>query len=321
LSPLTASPGIFAHTPGEQRIATLRPPRVTLENAVVEDAWAVSSDGTRVPYHVVWHKDAKDEDAKAGSPRPTLIYAYGGYNYPLAPHFPGPMAAMVGLGGNFVLAHVRGGGELGLDWWQGGQMRNKQNSYDDLYAVAEQLIARGDCTPALLALTGSSNGGLMAGVALTQRPDLWAVVVPRVPVLDLVGACREAYGRQAITEEMADVNDPAQVRRLVSFSPYHCVKDNVRYPAVFLEAGATDPRCPPWHARKFAARLQRATAGDAPILLHVWENAGHGWATDPKITLAQNTEWLSFVWGRLGIAPLPVNPCNLAPGDSTREEA
>jgi prolyl oligopeptidase len=131
------------------------------------------------------------------------------------------------------------------------------------------------------------------------------VVVPRVPVLDLVGACREAYGRQAIEEEMADVDDPAEVRRLASFSPYHCVEDGIRYPAVFLEAGATDPRCPSWHARKFAARLQRATAGVAPILLRVWENAGHGWATDPDITLAQNTEWLSFTCSQLGMTRVP----------------
>jgi prolyl oligopeptidase len=293
----TESPGVFVHSPGEPKVTPLRSARVTLRDAVVEDHWAASSDGAKVLYQLVRRKDVAYD-----TPRPTLIYAYGGYNYPLTPHFPGPMAAIIRMGGNLVLAHIRGGGELGLDWWQSGRMARKQNSYEDLYAVAEHLIARGTCTPATLALTGSSNGGLMCGVALTQRPDLWAAVVPRVPVLDLVGACRDAYGRQAIMEELADVDDAAEVFRLASYSPYHRIQDNVRYPAVLLQAGATDPRCPAWHARKFAARLQHANAGETLILLHVWENAGHGWATDHEIALAQNTEWLSFICSRLGLS-------------------
>jgi prolyl oligopeptidase len=135
-----------------------------------------------------------------------------------------------------------------------------------------------------------------------QRPELFAVAVPRVPVLDLIGACREPYGRQAIEEEMANIEDPKAVRRLASFSPYQLARDGVRYPAIFIEAGATDRRCPPWHARKFAARLQKASDGKNPVLVHVWENAGHGWATDKNITIAQNTEWLAFVLRHLGCA-------------------
>jgi prolyl oligopeptidase len=141
----------------------------------------------------------------------------------------------------------------------------------------------------------------MAGVALTQRPDLWAVVVPRVPILDLIGACRDRYGRMVIREELADVERPEEVRRLASFSPYHLVRDGVRYPAVFLDAGDTDPRCPPWHSRKFAARLQRATAGAGPILLRVWNNVGHGLATDRAVAATQSAEWLAFVLRHLGI--------------------
>jgi prolyl oligopeptidase len=216
------------------------------------------------------------------------------------------MAAFVAAGGVFVHAHLRGGGEFGLEWWQSGRMSRKQNGYDDLYAIAEDMIAAGLCTPRTLAVTGGSNGGLMAGVALTQRPELWAVVVPRVPVLDLVGACRDPYGRQAVMEEMADIEDPAEVLRLTTFSPYHLVRDGVSYPAVFLDAGDTDPRCPPWHARKLAARLQAATSSNAPILLHIWENVGHGWATDKDVAIIQNAEWLAFTLRHLGVEVLPV---------------
>ena len=292
-SSLTTSAALYSHTPGEAGIETLRTSQARLENVVVDDRWATSVDGTRVPYHLVRRRDA-------GDPRATIVYAYGGYNYPLVPLFPGPMAAFIAMGGNFVHAHLRGGAEFGLEWWENGRMGKKQNAYDDLYAIAEDLIASKICSPQLLGVTGSSNGGLLAAVAATQRPELWAVAVPRVPVLDLIGACREPYGRQAIQEEMANVEDPEEVRRLASFSPYQLARDGVRYPAIFIEAGATDPRCPPWHARKFAARLQNASDGHNPVLVHVWENAGHGWVTDRNVVIAQNTEWLAFTLRHLG---------------------
>lgn len=299
-SSLTASTGIYSHAPGEAGIKTLKAPAVRLDNTAVEDRWAVSSDGARIPYHLV-----RRADVSADRPQPTLIYAYGGFNAALAPHFPGPMAAFVAAGGVFVHAHLRGGAEFGRDWWEGGRLRNKQNCYQDLYAVAEHLIADRRATPQTLAVTGGSNGGLMAGVAVTQRPELWKAVVPRVPLLDLIGACRQAYGRMATVMEFADVDDPAEVRRLAMFSPYQLVRDGVEYPAVFIDAGDTDPRCPPWHSRKFIARLQAASSGRAPILMHVWENVGHGWATDKEISITENSEWLAFVLRELGVDELP----------------
>jgi prolyl oligopeptidase len=293
---LTVGWGIYSHRLGENRIQILQEPEVRLENAVVEDRWAVSADGTRVPYHVV-----RRAEVGADQPHPTLIYGYGGFNVPHVPQFPGPMAAFIAAGGVFVHAHLRGGGEFGLDWWQGGRMGKKQNCYDDLYAIAEDLIAAKVCTAQTLAVTGRSNGGLMAGAAATQRPDLWKVVVPRVPILDLIGACREPYGRMCTMMEYANVEETDEVHRLATFSPYHLVRDGVSYPAVFIDAGGTDPRCPPWHARKFAAQLQRASSGGAPILLRVWEKVGHGWATDKDIALTENTEWLAFALRHLGV--------------------
>ncbi|WP_030925691.1 prolyl oligopeptidase family serine peptidase [Streptosporangium amethystogenes] len=297
-STLVGSWGTYRHRPGEPELEVLREPEVVIENAVVEDGWATSEDGTRIPYHVV-----RLRDISLNRPRPALMYAYGGFNVSWTPQFPGPIAAFVAAGGVYVHCHLRGGAEFGRAWWEGGRLANKQNGYADLYAIAHDLIATGVTSSNLLAVTGGSNGGLMSGVALTQRPRLWAAVVPRVPLLDLVGACRDVYGRYVVELEFADPADPGEVERMAEFSPYHLVKDGVEYPAVFIDAGDTDPRCPPWHARKFGARLQAATAGEAPILVRVWSDVGHGWATDREVAITQNTEWLAFTMKTLGLAP------------------
>ncbi|ANY06155.1 prolyl oligopeptidase family serine peptidase [Pseudonocardia sp. HH130630-07] len=298
-STLASSWGTYRHRPGATEVEELLAPAVTVADAVVEDHWATSRDGTRVPYHLL-----RRRDTDPAVPQPALVYAYGGFNAPWVPQYPGGQAALVAAGGVFVHAHLRGGSEFGRAWWLGGRKQTKQNCYDDLYAVAEDLLAAGRTTRGQLGVTGGSNGGLMAGVAVTQRPDLWAAVVPRAPLLDVVGACREPYGRYAVAVELADVDDPADVRRMLTVSPYQLVGEQ-SYPAVFVDAGDTDPRCSPWHARKFAAALQAAQRGDAPILLHVWENVGHGWATAADVALEQSTEWLAFVCQRLGIEPRP----------------
>jgi prolyl oligopeptidase len=296
LSSLTASWGVYRHLPGEGTAETLKAPDARLESALVEDHWATSADGTGIPYHVV-----RLPDAKTGA---ALIYAYGGFNAPWVPQFPvNGMATIVEAGGLFVHAHLRGGAEFGLEWWEGGRMQNKQNCYADLYAVAEDLIARGVTTRERLAVTGGSNGGLMAGVAVAQRPDLWKAVVPQVPIMDLIGALREPYAYVTSKIEFGDPENPDEVRRMAGFSPYHLIEEGTEYPAVFVVAGDTDPRCPPWHARKFAARLQAANSADTPILVHIWENVGHGWATDKDIQQTENTEWLAFVMQHLGLEP------------------
>ena len=184
-----------------------------------------------MPYHLV-----RLAETARDTPQPTLIFGYGGWNVALVPEIPGPMAAFVAAGGVFVHAHLRGGGELGLRWWEGGRLKNKQNCYADLYAIAEDLIATGVSSPQLLAVTGASNGGLMAAVAATQRPDLWAAVVPRVPILDLIGEFRDGYNI-ANPSDYADPDDADDVRRLATISPYHLVSDGTFYPAVFPRRG------------------------------------------------------------------------------------
>lgn len=297
-SSLTESAGVYRHRLGQEGLEIVKKPVVILKNAVVEDKWATSADGVKIPYHTV-----RLAEVDYSEPRPVLIYAYGGFNAPWVPSYPGAMAAFIAAGGVFVHGHLRGGAEFGLEWWEGGRMENKQNCYKDLYAIAEDLIDDGVTAKDLLAVTGGSNGGLMSGVAITQRPNLWKAVVPQVPLMDIIGSMRDIYGYLANKNEFGNPEDPEAIRRIAGFSPYHLVKDGEKYPPVFITAGDTDPRCPPWHSRKFAARLQAANASENPILVHIWERSGHGWATDKDTQITQTTEWLAFVMRHLKMTP------------------
>ncbi|PRX50080.1 prolyl oligopeptidase [Prauserella shujinwangii] len=291
----TASWGVYRHDRSTNQLDVLREPEVRLDGVTVRDRWATSADGTRVPYHVISRSDMAERPD-----RPTLVYAHGGFNVGLSPVYQMQAGVIVDAGGTYVHAHLRGGGEFGLAWWNGGRRDRKQNTYDDLYAVAEDLTASGVASSSALGLTGFSNGGLTACVAVTQRPSLWRVVVPRVPITDLLGAFRSSY-LSVTAREFGETSDTDGVVHLMSISPYHLVRDGTDYPAVYVDAGANNPRCPPWQARKWAARMQAAQAGTAPILLHIWEHAGHGWATPVEVEIAQETEWLAFALNELGV--------------------
>jgi prolyl oligopeptidase len=295
-STITESPGIYSHKFGDSKVVTVKRSESRFQGATVEKHVATASDGAEIRYRLV--RQARLND---GTPKPTLIYAYGGYSAPLLPQYAGGMLAIVAAGGNLVLAHIRGGGEFGREWWEAGRMRRKRNCFTDLYAVAQHLFAAGRCTSQTLGLTGVSNGGMLAGFAVVDRPDLWKVVVPRVPILDLIGACQDGYGRMCIKMDYADISHESEVDRLSKFSPYNLVREEVQYPAVLLQAGATDLRCPPWHARKMAARLQEANRSQSPILLHVWGQAGHGWATSKNVAQEQSAEWIAFVLQHLNV--------------------
>lgn len=290
----TTSWSVHRHRPGADSVETLLAPVVMLD-AVVEEGAAPAADGTPVPFHVIRPAGSAD------GPAPTLVTAYGAANVPTLPSYQPDLAAFVAAGGTVVQAYLRGGGELGRDWYLAAHRETKHVRDDDLVAVAEHLIESGRTTPDRLALTGGSDGGLMCGVAVTTRPDLWRAVVPRAPLLDLVAGMRDPYLDFVIRKAWGDPDDPVDVRRMIGRSPYELVRPGV-FPAVYVQAGATDPRCRPWHARKFVARLQAAQQGDAPILLHVFEDAGHGAATSPEVVVAQDVEWLGFLVRELGLA-------------------
>lgn len=291
----TQSPTVCRASVVTRRCELLTPPALRLD-AVVTDHVAPSRDGTPIPYRLVARRGAGPS-----RPRPTVVYFYAGLNVALLPGWPGEMlAGWVQAGGLLVLAQLRGGGEFGPDWWRAGRLANRQNTLDDLYAVTADLCARGVSSPAQLGAYGVSNGGTIAAAAAVQRPDLFAAVIAQAPFTDLFGLVRDPIGLMVSKDECGDPAEPAMSRVLRAWSPYHNVIDGTAYPAVLLDCGLADPRSPPWHGRKLAARLQRASASGRPVLLRV--RAGNGQApVDEAARRLEQSERLAFLTDELGL--------------------
>ncbi|MEU9886713.1 prolyl oligopeptidase family serine peptidase [Sphaerisporangium sp. NPDC051011] len=285
---------VYRYIVSERRLEVVTPPAVKLDGLVVTTITAVSSDDTPLPTHVV-HR----ADIDTSMPQPTLIYGYGGFNLAYIPSFVAEHAAWVESGGVFVLSHLRGGSDFGAEWWRQGTREHKQQTFDDLYAVAEHLIETGRTTPQQLAVKGESNGGLLAGAAITQRPDLWAAVVADVPILDLIGYERDPLTYMIGRVEYGDPRVPVEAEWLRAISPVHNVQP-AAYPAVLVTAGANDPRCPVWHSRVFVDLLERAQTGDAPVLLRVYSDQGHT-VTGLDAASSKNSDWLAFVAAATGL--------------------
>jgi prolyl oligopeptidase len=279
------------------QVEALAAPAVVLDGVRLHPRAATSTDGTAVPYVI-----AAAEGVDLTVPRPTLVYGYGGFNIAHLPVYHDWAAAWIAAGGVVVNANLRGGGEFGISWWEQGRMHAKQTTFDDLYAIAEQLLADGVASRETLAVMGGSNGGLLTGAALVQRPDLWAAIVSRVPILDLLRVIHTPVSMGAMVSDYGNPADPADAAVLRRISPYHNVEAGVRYPAVLFDAGRNDPRCPAWHARKMAAAVQTATTGEAPVLLRVWAEGGHGTA-DRSLQIRQTTDWLAFAMQHTGLSP------------------
>jgi prolyl oligopeptidase len=287
--------GVYRYLIGERRLELLTAPAITVDDLVVTTITATSSDGLSVPAHVV-HRS----DVDTSVPQPTLIYGYGGFNLANLPSFGAEHAAWVEAGGVFVLAHLRGGSEFGAEWWNTGNRGRKQQTFDDLYAIAEHLLETGRTTRQQLAVKGESNGGLLAGAAIAQRPDLWAAVVADVPILDLIGMQRDPLTYLIGRVEYGDPAVPNEAEWLRAISPVHNVKP-ASYPAVLVTAGANDPRCPVWHSRVFVDLLEQAQTGTAPILLRVYGDQGHG-ASGLGASSNKSADWLAFVAGVTGLS-------------------
>jgi prolyl oligopeptidase len=232
-------------------------------------------------------------------PRPTILYGYGGFGLPLTPTYSSFALAWVEAGGVFATANLRGGGEEGEQWHRDGMLDRKQNVFDDFVAAAEKLIDDGWTTPAQLGICGESNGGLLVGATLTQRPDLLAAAVCSAPLLDMVRYEGSGLG-PAWTGEYGSASDPDQLPWLLAYSPYHRVQQDVDYPAVLFTVFSGDSRVDPLHARKMCAALQRATGGDRPILLRTEGDVGHGArAVSRAVSLA--TDMLAFLAAHTGL--------------------
>jgi prolyl oligopeptidase len=286
--------GVYRYLIGERRLELVTEPSIKEDGLVVTTITATSSDGSAVMAHVV-----HGADVDTSVPQPTLIHGYGGFNLAYLPSFTAEHAAWVEAGGVFVLAHLRGGSEFGTQWWSTGTRERKQQTFDDLYAIAQRLIENGTTTRQQLALKGESNGGLLAGAAITQRPDLWAAVVADVPILDLLGMQRDPLTYLIGRVEYGDPVLPDEAEWLRAFSPVHNVKP-APYPAVLVTAGANDPRCPVWHSRVFVDLLEKAQTGDAPILLRVYNDQGHG-VSGLGASSNKNADWLAFVAHATGL--------------------
>jgi prolyl oligopeptidase len=240
------------------------------------------------------------EGAEAG-PRPAILYGYGGFGVSLTPGYSASILAWVEAGGVYAVANLRGGAEEGEAWHRDGMLGAKQNVFDDFHAAAERLVADGWTTSEQLAISGGSNGGLLVGAALTQRPELYAAVTCSAPLLDMVRY--EKFGLGATWNvEYGAAEDPEQLAWLLSYSPYHHVRDGVRYPAVLFTVFDGDTRVDPLHARKMCAALQHATASDRPVLLRREKDVGHGArALSRSVDLSADTLAFTARWTGLTV--------------------
>ena len=244
------------------------------DDAEVLRDFAVSKDGTRVPVSIIRKKGTKLDGSN-----PTILYGYGGYGVNESPYYLGSSGRIwLDQGGVYVTANIRGGGEYGEEWHKAGNLTRKQNVFDDFIACAQYLIEHKYTTPEHLAMEGGSNGGLLMGAALTQRPGLFRAVVSYVGIYDMLRVELDPNGAFNVTE-FGTVKNAEQFRALYAYSPYHHVKDGTKYPAVLFLTGENDHRVNPMQSRKMTARLQAANASDHPILLRTSSNAGHGIGT------------------------------------------
>ena len=262
---------------------------------VVRQVSYPSRDGTAVTMFVVAPRDlVRDGTA------PVYLTGYGGFNISMSPGFSRSLLLWLEQGGVVAVPNLRGGGEYGEAWHQAGMLAHKQNSFDDFIAAAEYLIRERYTTPARLAIAGGSNGGLLMGAALTQRPELFRAVVIQVPLLDMLRYHRFLIARLWIPE-YGSAEDPEQFRWLRAYSPYHHVRAGTAYPAVLLATAESDTRVDPLHARKMTARLQAATTSGHPVLLRLESRAGHGAGKPVSKVLEELVDTWSFVFRELGI--------------------
>ncbi len=233
------------------RVIAQLPMRFDASAYVASQSFAMSADGTRVPYFLIKRRDAQ-------GPVPTLLYGYGGFEISLTPSYLSPLpVSWLEAGGAYVIANIRGGGEFGPAWHQAALQANRQRAYDDFAAVAEDLTDTGVTAPAKLGIYGGSNGGLLVGALLTQRPELFGAVVCAVPLLDMLRYHKLLAGASWIGE-YGDPDVPEERAWLAAYSPYHNVRDDLDYPQVFLTTSTRDDRVHPGHARKMAAKMMAA---------------------------------------------------------------
>ncbi len=267
------------------------------ENYVVKQAWYRSKDGTRAPLFLAHAKGAKFDGSN-----PTILHGYGGFNVSMTPTYSPRTALWLQKGGVFALAILRGGGEFGEEWHRAGMLANKQNVFDDFIAAAEWLVQERYTSFRYLVINGVSNGGLLVGAAMTQRPESFRIVICRKPDLDMLRRHVHAHNVYA-TQEYGSADNPDHFRFLYAYSPYRRVKKGTKYPAVYLTSGDADQRVDPFQARKMTAALQWATASGYPVVLSYGKHVGHSGGSTLEEEIAELTDEFSFIFSQLGLTP------------------
>ncbi len=261
-----------------------------------EQVFVESRDGTRLPMTIV-----RRADVPAGTPQPTVLYGYGGFNVSLLPRYSTARMAWLEAGGAYAVANLRGGGEYGEAWHEAGTKLNKQNVFDDFIAAAEWLIAQDYTTPEQLAIWGGSNGGLLVGAVMIQRPELFAAVVPAVGVLDMLRYHTSSANARQWSSDYGLSENPAEFRAQVAYSPVHNLTSGTCYPATLVMADANDDRVAPWHSYKFAAALQHAQGCERPVLIRVETRTGHGGGASTSKIIDEYADQWAFVAEHVGL--------------------
>ena len=262
---------------------------------IVKQVFYTSKDGTRVPMFISHRKDLPIDGN-----RPTLLYGYGGFGISLKPFFSLTRLAWMEMGGVYAQPNLRGGGEYGERWHDAGKLRNKQNVFDDFIAAAEWLIDNDYTNSKRLAIQGGSNGGLLVGACITQRPDLFAAALPAVGVMDMLRFHRWTAGRFWV-DDYGSADDPEMFPTLLAYSPYHNVHPGTKYPATLVTTADTDDRVIPAHSFKFASALQYAQAGKAPVLIRIETAAGHGRGKPTQKRIEETADQWAFLAKNLGM--------------------
>jgi prolyl oligopeptidase len=278
-------------------VEVFRAPEVAMnpDDYVVKQVFYRSKDGTRMPMFISHRKDVAPDGNT-----PTLLYGYGGFNISLTPSYSTTRLTWMDMGGIYAVANLRGGGEYGKEWHQAGTRLNKQNVFDDFIAAAEYLIDEGYTNPSRLAIFGGSNGGLLVGAVLNQRPDLFGAAIPAVGVMDMLRFHNFTAGR-FWTDDYGSSDNPEEFAALLRYSPYHNIEKGAVYPAVMITTADTDDRVVPGHSFKYAAALQEAQAGDAPVLIRIETRAGHGSGVPTDKVIANYSDNWAFLLENLGM--------------------
>lgn len=263
---------------------------------VVSQVFYPSKDGTKVPMFIS-HKKGLQLDGT----NPTLLYGYGGFNISLSPNFSISKLQWMEMGGIYAMANLRGGGEYGKQWHQAGTKTNKQNVFDDFIAAAEYLIDNNFTSPEHLAIQGRSNGGLLVGACMTQRPDLYGACLPAVGVMDMLRFHKFTAGRFWVDDYGNADKDEGEFRALLAYSPYHNIRAGVQYPPTLVSTADHDDRVVPWHSFKFAARMQKANDGSNPILIRIETKAGHGSGKPTAKIIEEVADEWAFLAKHLGL--------------------